>query len=96
MHVGRYGGHHGVNRTTRRIARLCWWPKLKSCVQAYIECCLPCARARPVHPNSFRGLLEKPGLFQMVSLDCIGPRTWHEAKQLDRYHDRPPFPLCGR
>lgn len=50
-------------------------------VKDYVSKCLPCARFRPAQRRSFRGVLEKPGAFQLVSLDCIGPMNWHGVKR---------------
>eukprot|EP01069_Polyplicarium_translucidae_P001770 Polyplicarium_translucidae@DN1799_c0_g1_i1.p1 len=81
FHYGKYGGHHGVNRTRRRTSRYCWWPGLPKDVKEYIGSCLPCTRYRPANLKSLRGLLTKPTLFQMISLDCVGPRDWHGEKK---------------
>eukprot|EP01071_Lankesteria_metandrocarpae_P012085 Lankesteria_metandrocarpae@DN5491_c1_g1_i1.p1 len=53
-----------------------WWPDMKVFIGEYIKKCLICARLRPVQGRTLRGLLEKPVLFQMVSLDYVGPFMW--------------------
>lgn len=45
-------------------------------MEKFVRQCLPCARNRPVNTKTLRGVLEKPRLFQMVSMDFIGPRVW--------------------
>ncbi|MEK6249061.1 MAG: DDE-type integrase/transposase/recombinase, partial [Planctomycetales bacterium] len=80
FHFSRFGGHHGINRTTRRINRHCWWPRPSKSVAEYISKCLPCARYRTPNSRSLKGTLEKPLLFQLISLDCVGPRDWQGTK----------------
>eukprot|EP00921_Rhytidocystis_pertsovi_P015517 GHVQ01024667.1.p1 GENE.GHVQ01024667.1~~GHVQ01024667.1.p1 ORF type:complete len:617 (-),score=19.13 GHVQ01024667.1:117-1967(-) len=44
FHASRYGGHFGINKTTRRMVRWVFWPNMKTDVSAYIQSCLPCTR----------------------------------------------------
>eukprot|EP00917_Polyrhabdina_sp_WS-2016_P003499 GHVP01007851.1.p1 GENE.GHVP01007851.1~~GHVP01007851.1.p1 ORF type:complete len:184 (+),score=19.55 GHVP01007851.1:632-1183(+) len=75
FHFSKFGGHHGIGKTKRRIARSCWWPNIAKDVQSAINNCLPCKRHRPNNIKSLRGILSKPMLFQMLSLDYIGSRA---------------------
>jgi len=76
FHCGKFGGHYGVGGTWRRMRKLMWWPNMKEFVADYVSKCLPCCRYRPLQGRTLRGMLEKPWLFQMVSLDCVGLMDW--------------------
>ena len=76
FHASRYGGHCGVNRTLRRIARWVWWPGMSADVRQFVGQCLICLRHNPTQPKTLRGLLEKPVPLQLISLDHVGPRKW--------------------
>ena len=77
FHGSRFGGHCGVNKTTRRINRWVWWPRIAQDVQSYVKQCLPCIRqAAPPKKSSLRGVLTRPLPLQLVSLDIVGPCQW--------------------
>ncbi|SJL13535.1 uncharacterized protein ARMOST_16979 [Armillaria ostoyae] len=52
-------GHPGIEKTKELVLRDYWWPKLKKDVEAYVQGCETCARAKastqarraPLHPN---------------------------------------------
>lgn len=78
MHASKFGGHSGINRTLRRLSRWLWWPKMKESCVKYIEGCLICQRHKPVlTPITIRGVLEKPGPFELISVDHVGPRIYN-------------------
>ncbi len=73
-HAGRYSQHRGINGTTRHIKTLFWWPNIHQDVTTFIAACLPCNRNRPpVHPT-LTGVLSRPHLFDLISIDTVGPR----------------------
>jgi len=77
MHGSRFGSHCGVNRTIRRLARWVWWPGLSKDVREFVKGCLVCTRmALPSKPQSVIGVLSRPLPLQLISMDCVGPRTW--------------------
>ena len=73
FHCGKYGGHYGINSTWKRMRRLMWWPHMKTFIRDFVSKCLACSRLRPVVGRTVRGVLERPVLFQLISLDCVGP-----------------------
>ena len=75
-HAGPRGCHQGGNRTGGALKRHLWWPHLERDAAAFVAKCLVCARYRSVAPRTARGVLERPGLFQLVSIDNIGPHDW--------------------
>jgi hypothetical protein len=44
LHDAPFSGHCGVRKTIDAVARLFWWPKLRSSVAAYISACEACQR----------------------------------------------------
>lgn len=77
MHASRFGGHAGINRTVKRLAKWVWWPNMHNDVAKYIKGCLICVRSRPVIPVvSVKSVLSKAYPFELISLDCVGPRMW--------------------
>lgn len=77
MHASRYGGHAGINRTTNRLKKWVWWPRMKHTVQQFIDGCLLCKRHKHIQsPITVKGVLSKPEPLELISLDCAGPRSW--------------------
>eukprot|EP00917_Polyrhabdina_sp_WS-2016_P010906 GHVP01023956.1.p1 GENE.GHVP01023956.1~~GHVP01023956.1.p1 ORF type:complete len:202 (+),score=-6.41 GHVP01023956.1:140-745(+) len=37
FHFSRFGGHHGIIRTIRRVTRYCWWPHLPRDIRKLIS-----------------------------------------------------------
>eukprot|EP00921_Rhytidocystis_pertsovi_P024364 GHVQ01039171.1.p1 GENE.GHVQ01039171.1~~GHVQ01039171.1.p1 ORF type:complete len:1497 (+),score=174.64 GHVQ01039171.1:92-4492(+) len=76
VHLSQFGGHAGIAATCRRLRKMVWWPKLSESVIGYIKGCILCTRHKQHPRKSVKGFLTKPGLFQVVSMDVIGPRQW--------------------
>jgi Integrase zinc binding domain/Integrase core domain/RNase H-like domain found in reverse transcriptase len=88
FHTSKYGGHAGVNRTRRRLAKYVWWPGMAKEVQEYVGGCIYCIRRQPTRPKTLKGALTKALPFQLVSLDYVGPRqlgarTWYLLVAVD-------------
>ena len=81
FHVSRFGGHLGVSRTVRRMKKFVWWNRLAQDVREYVDKCLICKRVHQ-HPSAptVLNILTKPRLFQLVSLDFVGPREVNGVK----------------
>ena len=79
--MARLGGHLGVSRTVRRMKKFVWWSRLAQDVREYIDKCLICKRVyqHPSAPTVLQ-ILSKPRLFQLVSLDFVGPREVNGIK----------------
>ena len=78
FHASRYGGHQGVTRTANRMRRFVWWPKLQASVQDFIASCPICNSLKPLRRTGGTvGALDRPRLFQLVSMDYVGPRTYN-------------------
>lgn len=76
-HGSRHGGHQGVNKTVRRLRKWVWWPSLNGDVASYVQGCLICQRMHaPPRRLVLTYVLEKPSPFELISLDCVGPRSW--------------------
>jgi hypothetical protein len=74
FHVGKYGGHGGLNKTLRRMRKWVWWPRMAQDVQEYIKGCLVCVcHTKPRRLQTASGVLSKPLPLQLISLDLIGP-----------------------
>jgi transposase InsO family protein len=77
FHTSRFGGHQGITRTTNRIRKYVWWPNLQLTVTDFINSCPICNSIKPLPTTKgHQGALESPGLFTMISMDFIGPRTY--------------------
>lgn len=77
FHMGKYGGHVGVNKTVRRMQRWVWWNRMSQCVQEYVRNCLICIRLAAPQPSRLLvSVLSKPLPLQTVSIDFIGPVKW--------------------
>ena len=77
FHIGKYGGHVGVNKTVRRMQRWVWWTRMAQCVQEYVRnslICIPLATPQP--SRLLVSVLSKPMPLQTVSVDFIGPVKW--------------------
>ena len=78
FHASKFGGHQGVNRTVNRLKRYVCWPNLQQDVEEFIRICPVCNAIKPMRsvPGT-PGALSSPGIFQMISMDFFGPRTFH-------------------
>lgn len=64
-----------MGRTISRMKQWVWWKGLAQNVREYIDKCLICKRIHQRPPtSSVLQVLTKPSLFQLVSLDFVGPR----------------------
>ena len=77
FHASRFGGHMGVTRTVRRMAKWVFWPGMKNDVAKYIDACLVCKRAGVPHVPYLRDALMATVPFQTISLDHVGDRDWN-------------------
>ncbi|CRG94399.1 retrotransposon [Plasmodium gallinaceum] len=77
FHSSKFAGHCGVNKTLKKIQKHFWWPNISKDIEEYVTNCLVCQvmRNRKFKPNHNQAL-SKPNVFDMVSLDIIGPKTW--------------------
>jgi len=81
FHMSKYGGHQGVTRTTNRLRKYVWWPDMQKAVNDFIMACPLCNAIKPIKSTGgIAGILSRPGLFQLVSMDYIGPRTYGNKK----------------
>ena len=77
FHTSRFGGHQGVTRTTNRLRKFVWWPNLQLSVLDFINSCPVCNAIKPLKSTKGeRGALDRPNLFQLISIDYIGPRKY--------------------
>ena len=82
FHMSKYGGHQGVTRTTNRLRKYVWWPNVHQSVADFISACPLCNAIKPLRATGgvAGALSSKPQLFQLISLDYIGPRTYNSRK----------------
>ena len=81
FHASRYGGHQGVTRTTNRMRKFVWWPNLQQAVVEFINSCPICNAIKPLKSTGGQPkVLERPQLFQLISIDYIGPRKFEGEK----------------
>lgn len=70
-------GHLGIAKTTERIQKLFWFPKLRRFVQKYVKSCIQCAYNNDNASRHKTGLLhpiEKvPIPFHTIHIDHLGP-----------------------
>lgn len=69
-------GHLGVYKTFHRIARLFFWPGMKSDIARYVRRCHVCLRTKPEQkrPSGLMGRpLEATSCWEVVSADICGP-----------------------
>eukprot|EP00921_Rhytidocystis_pertsovi_P026822 GHVQ01043216.1.p1 GENE.GHVQ01043216.1~~GHVQ01043216.1.p1 ORF type:complete len:116 (-),score=2.52 GHVQ01043216.1:65-412(-) len=76
-HAGPYGGHRGINTTTRKLKQYAWWPNMHQDVKAFVKGCLPCSRNRPPLRSTTSMALLIPSATELISLDFVGPRKVH-------------------
>lgn len=77
FHTSRFGGHQGITRTTNRLRKFVWWPNMQLSVIDFVNSCPLCNAIKPLRvTRGEKGALEKPGLFHLISMDFIGPRTY--------------------
>lgn len=75
FHGSRYGGHQGVRKTEMRIKKYVWWPGIRINVEKVISNCPLCNFFKTLSVNkTIKGVLNRPTLFEVVSIDFIGPR----------------------
>eukprot|EP00922_Rhytidocystis_sp_ex-Travisia-forbesii_P024774 GHVS01036353.1.p1 GENE.GHVS01036353.1~~GHVS01036353.1.p1 ORF type:complete len:196 (+),score=19.48 GHVS01036353.1:486-1073(+) len=75
-HSGAYAGHHGVNRTYKKLKARVWWLHLSRDTEDYVRDCLGCKRNNPPTAAYLRRSLETPLILQTISLDFVGPRRY--------------------
>lgn len=69
FHDSALGGHSGAPATYRRLKRLCAWPKMKTHILQYVQCCQICQQAKPDRSASPGLLLPLP--IPQISWDMI-------------------------
>jgi hypothetical protein len=81
FHASKYGGHQGVTRTSNRMRKFIWWPRMHQAVQEFIQSCPVCNAIKPLRSKGGeKKALDKPQLFQMISVDFVGPRKLHDEE----------------
>lgn len=55
-HDSKLGGHNGVLKTSKRIAKYLFWPRIDKRIKDYIRECLICQQMKPTNHKPF-GLL---------------------------------------
>lgn len=78
--TSKFSGHAGMNKMVRRIKKNLWWPGLAQDVESFIQECIYCQimKQKRLIPARNEKLSENIGLFDIVSLDEVGPRIWHD------------------
>eukprot|EP00917_Polyrhabdina_sp_WS-2016_P007705 GHVP01017290.1.p1 GENE.GHVP01017290.1~~GHVP01017290.1.p1 ORF type:complete len:308 (-),score=17.06 GHVP01017290.1:514-1437(-) len=78
FHCGISGGHCGARTTARKMKRYVWWPNLQKDAEKFVVSCMTCAKRR-VGPSArnWTGVLAKPRLFEMISLDNVHVQWQH-------------------
>lgn len=70
-------GHLGIAKTTERIQKIFWFPKLRKFVKKYVKSCIQCAYNNDNNSRQKTGLLhpiEKVSVpFHTVHIDHLGP-----------------------
>ena len=88
LHAREGGAHRGIRATIKTLQQAVYWPGLPKDVAFYVNRCLICTRLRnPLRANPKR-CLERPGAFDLISLDYVGPRfyqgdSWHYLVVID-------------
>jgi len=78
FHGSRLGGHQGIRRTEKRVKEYCWWPKMRETMEEVINNCILCNFQKVLTAKrTVKMALIKPHLFELISLDFIGPRRFH-------------------
>jgi len=77
FHGSRYGGHQGIRRTEKRLKKYVFWPGMRKTIEEIVGGCILCNLMKTLNTRStVRGALNKPRLFELISLDFIGKRTF--------------------
>lgn len=74
LHDSPIGGHYGVMVTYTRIKKLFYWPKMKQCIQNYVNACAICQQSKTerIHyPGLLQPLAVPEQAWQTVTLDFI-------------------------
>lgn len=59
----------------------CCWPRMQDDVEKFVRECVLCDAYKPLYKVQYQaGALSAHSLFAIVSLDCIGPRTYNARK----------------
>lgn len=70
-------GHLGITKTTEKIQREFWFPKLRRFVKKYVKSCIQCAYNKDASSKHKTGQLypiEKPSIpFHTIHIDHLGP-----------------------
>jgi transposase InsO family protein len=73
-HSSPAAGHFDADRTRRRLADKYFWYGLPTDVSTYVQQCLPCRQSKESGAcSSTLGCLPKPGPFEFLCLDLVGP-----------------------
>lgn len=69
-------GHGGVNKTVKRVAQHCYWPKMRQDIAKYVRNCETCAHTKPEQraPRGLMGghsIISRP--WEVISTDIVGP-----------------------
>ena len=76
-HDSPLGGHQGMTRTTTRIHKKFYWPKMDEDIHNYIKKCVICARTKSPRRKLYEQVdisdISKP--FQRLAIDGYGPFT---------------------
>lgn len=79
-------GHLGIYKTFGRVARLYYWPQMKSDISKYVKSCEVCQKAKPEQKLP-AGLMGKKVVadrcWQVISMDLFGPLP--KSKQGNMY-----------
>lgn len=69
-------GHFSTHKTLVKICENYWFPRMKSYVEKYIACCIPCLfnKNKPGRPPGFLHPIKKhPIPFHTLHMDHVGP-----------------------
>jgi hypothetical protein len=73
-HDAPHAGHTGFTKTYDKVARLFWWPHLRSDVHSYVTHCDICQRSKTISrkPDGHLQPLPVPDrMFQIIAMDLI-------------------------
>ena len=93
MIVLAHEGHQGMTKTVARLRQTVWWPKMKNCVEKFVESCHDCQVVSTALPNPTPlKMTEIPAeSWLMVGCDLCGPFPSGESLLVCvDYHSRYP------
>lgn len=69
--------HLDISKTVARLAKVCYWPKMKKDVANYIRHCVTCLKTKPLQqPLAGQMLSAQTAVsapWQLISADLVGP-----------------------